>query len=84
MQNVILIGISIFFGFVLIIALFIAQDEKKERRKIENELNEVKEHEQHAVEIITEANQTKEDARTGDHKRDFNFMADKLHDLANR
>ena len=35
-------------------------------------------------EAITEANKTKADARTGNHERDFNFMADKLHHLANK
>lgn len=32
--------------------------------------------------ITAEANQTKADARTGDHSSDLNFMSDKLHEYA--
>lgn len=72
---------------VLIILYFaiafsvITIQERSERKKLEKEK---KENEERAAEIITEANKNKADARTGDHKRDINYMASKLHDLATR
>lgn len=65
-------------------ACFMAHAEKEERYATENELKEVYEHEQKVAEIITDANKTKADAKTGDHSVDFNYMADKLHDYASK
>lgn len=50
---------------------------RKTEKKIEAEENKINE-------ITTEANNTKADARTGDHERDFNYMADKLHELSKK
>ena len=81
--------IILIFAFVLmcifaICNFIMAKKKKKERRKIQNELNEVKKHEEHAAEIISNANKTKADARTGDHSVDIKYMADKLHDYAQK
>ena len=84
LKTIILIFVCVLMGILAVCAFIMAQAEKKERRKIQNELNEVKKHEEHAAEIISNANKTKADARTGDHSADIKYMADKLHDYANK
>ena len=84
LTTIILIFACVLMGFFAVCAFLMAQAEKKERRKIQNELNEVKKHEEHAAEIISNANKTKADARTGDHSADIKYMADKLHDYAQK
>ena len=82
LKTIILFIVCVLMGIFAICAFIMAQAEKKERRKIQNELNEVKKHEEHAAEIISNANKTKADARTGDHSVDIKYMADKLHEYA--
>ena len=84
LKTIILFIVCVLMGIFAICAFIMAQAEKKERRKIQNELNEVKKHEEHAAEIISNANKTKADARTGDHSADIKYMADKLHDYAQK
>lgn len=84
LKTIILFIVCVLMGIFAICAFIMAQAEKKERRKIQNELNEVKKHEEHAAEIISNANKTKADARTGDHSVDIKYMADKLHDYAQK
>ena len=84
LKTIILFIVCVLMGFFAVCAFIMAQAEKKERYKIQNELNEVKKHEEHAAEIISNANKTKADARTGDHSSDVNYMADKLHDYAHK
>ena len=84
LKTIILITVCVLMGFFFLFSFLMAQAEKKERRKIQNELNEVKKHEEHAAEIISNANKTKADARTGDHSVDIKYMADKLHDYAQK
>ena len=84
LKAIILIFVCVLMGILAVCAFIMAQAEKKERRKIQNELNEVKKHEEHAAEIISNANKTKADARTGDHSVDIKNMADKLHDYAQK
>ena len=84
LKTIILFIVCVLMGIFAICAFLMAQAEKKERRKIQNELNEVKKHEEHAAEIISNANKTKADARTGDHSVDIKYMADKLHDYAQK
>ena len=84
LKTIILIFACVLMGFFAVCAFIMAQAKKKERRKIQNELNEVKKHEEHAAEIISKANKTKADARTGDHSADIKYMADKLHDYAQK
>ena len=68
--------IVLFGGF----AFYLAGEEKRQRKQIEKEIQEAKENEQRKA----EANKTKADARTGDHERDLNYMANRLHEYANR
>ena len=84
LKTIILFIVCVLMGIFAVCAFLMAQAEKKERRKIQNELNEVKKHEEHAAEIISNANKTKADARTGDHSVDIKYMADKLHDYAQK
>ena len=84
MKTIILIFACVLMGFFAVCAFIMAQAEKKERYKIQKKLDEVYEHEEHAVEIISNANKTKADARTGDHSVDIKYMADKLRDYANK
>ena len=84
LKTIILIFVCVLMGFFAVCAFIMAQAEKKERYKIQKKLDEVYEHEEHAAKIISNANKTKADARTGDHSADVKYMADKLHDYANK
>lgn len=84
LKTIILITVCVLMGFFSVCTFIMAQAEKKERYKIQKQLDEVFEHEEHAAEIISNANKTKSDARTGKHSTDINFMADKLHDYAKK
>ena len=84
LKTIILFIVCVLMGILAVCAFLMAQADKKERRKIQNELNEVKKHEEHAGKIISNANKTKADARTGDHSADIKYMADKLRDYANK
>ena len=84
LKTIILIFVCVLMGILAICAFLMAQAEKKERLKIQKQLNEVYEHEEHTAEIISKANKTKADARTGDHSADIKCMADKLHNYANK
>lgn len=72
--------ICLIMGVFGVSAFILAHATKKERRKE----NEVYKHEEENAEIIAEANKTKADARTGNHERDFNYMASKLHQHAKK
>ena len=63
---------------------YVASKERKERKQAEKELKEKKENEQKAAEIISEANDTKNDAISGDIDNDLNYMAGKLHKYASK
>lgn len=84
LNTIILIFACVLMGFFAVCAFIMAQAEKKERYKIQKQLNEVYEHEKDAAEIISNANKTKADARTGKHSTDIKYMADKLHDYAKK
>ena len=84
LKTIILIFVCVLMGILAVCAFLMAQAEKKERRKIQNEINEENKHEEHAPDIISNANKTKADARTGDHSADIKYMADKLRDYANK
>ena len=84
LKTIILFVVCVLMGILAICAFLMAQAEKKERLKIQKQLDEVYEHEEHAAEIITEANKTKAGARTGDYSADIKYMADKLHDYAQK
>ena len=84
LKTIILIFVCVLMGILAIRAFLMAQAEKKERYKIQKQLDEVYKHEEHTAEIISKANKTKADARTGDHSADIKCMADKLHNYANK
>lgn len=84
LKTIILVTVCVLMGFFAVCAFIMAQAEKKERYKIKKQLDEVYEHEKDAAEIISNANKTKADARTGKHSTDIKFMADKLHDYAKK
>lgn len=84
LKTIILFIVCVLMGIFAICAFIMAQAEKKERYKIQKKLNEVYEHEEQAAEIISNANKTKADARTGDHSADIKYMSDKLHDYAKK
>lgn len=67
------------------IGAFILANERKQRAQEEKEKREeIEKHEETVINTITEANKTKADARSGNHSRDLDFMASKLHDYANK
>ena len=84
LKTIILIFVCVLMGFFAVCAFIMAQAEKKERYKIQKQLDEAKKHEEQTADTITEANKTKADARTGDHSADVKYMADKLHDYAHK
>lgn len=84
LKNIILFIVCVLMCIFAVCAFIMAQVEKKERYKIQKQLDEVYEHEEHAAEIISNTNKTKADARTGDHSADIKYMADKLHDYAKK
>lgn len=84
LTNIILIFVCVIMGIFAVCAFLMAQAARKDRYNAQKALDEVYEHAEKTAEIITEANKTKEDARTGNHERDFNFMANKLHNLASK
>lgn len=81
MSNFTLIVVLVIMAFFAIGSFIIAIAEKRARIKEEKEN---KEHDKKAAEIITQANETKEAARSGNHGRDLNYMAGKLHDYATK
>lgn len=67
------------------IGAFILANERKQRAQEEKEKREeIEKHEETVINTITEANKTKADARSGNHSRDLDYMANKLHDYANK
>lgn len=63
---------------------YLNYERSKNERKLTAQAKEAAENEKRKAKIITEANNTKADARTGDHEHDFNYMADKLHEFAQK
>lgn len=84
MTTVILILICIITLLFAGLAFYIASKETRERKELEKEIEERTEYAKQQQEATAQANQTKADARTGDHERDLNFMADKLHEYAKK
>lgn len=65
-------------------AAIAALSAEKGRREQEKEKirQEAAENARHTADIITEANQIKSDANTGNHSDDLHIMAEQLHDYA--
>ena len=84
MATAILILISVIMLLFAGFAFYVASKETKERKELEKEVEERTEHAKKQQEATAQANKTKADARTGDHERDLNFMADKLHEYAKK
>lgn len=70
-----IIAVAVIIGFICVTI--------QHAIKVREDKKEIEEAEQ-AANITTEANETKAGARTGNHERDFNYMANKLHDIANK
>lgn len=88
---VVAILICVFLTLFAIFAFYVACKEKQERKEIEKEKAEIeqakKESEENAKrkeQATIQANETKANARTGNHSDDLNFMANKLHEYANK
>ena len=80
--NTLIIGVLIILFSIG--SCYAALKERAARKQAEKENREARKKAETTVEIIAEANKTKADARTGDHERDLDFMARKLHDYANK
>ena len=77
----------IFIGFTAIVAVgsfWMMIEERRSRKKLEKEVDGVKNNAEKAAELMGEANKTKSDARTGNHSADIEYMAGKLHDYSRR
>lgn len=84
MKTILLIIICVLMAAFAICAFILVHKEKKRRKQTEKKIIEVYERENKAAGIITESNKTKADARTGDYSADIKYMANKLHDYANK
>ena len=84
MQTIVIILIAIIAVLFGLGSTYVAGKERKERKQAEKELKEKKENEQKAAEIISEANDTKNDAISGNIDNDLNYMAGKLHEYASK
>lgn len=80
-MNVFLIILCIFLAITTITAIWITYKTNREFEKIDKE---IKDEEKKKNDIITNANNTKAEVRTGDHERDFNNIANKLHEFASK
>lgn len=80
-MTVALIFACIVLGGLAVCAFGIAHAERKERYKTEQE---AQKHEQNTADAITEAREIKAQANTGDNRRDFAYMADKLREYAEK
>lgn len=80
-MNVFLIILCIFLAITTITAIWITYKTNREFEKIDKE---IKDEEKKKNDIITNANNTKAEVRTGDHECDFNNIANKLHEFANK
>lgn len=83
-QKLFFLFIALLIVLCIIFVMYIALNEHKARKQLDKELKEVRNGEFKKMEIISKADKTKADARTGDHERDLDFMARKLHDYANK
>ena len=73
--------LCVIIGLFGIAAFLFACEQQREWRKAEKQ---IEAEEKKVNETLTEASNTKSEARTGDHKRDIDFMADVLHDYATK
>ena len=76
--------VALLIVFCIIFVMYIAFNEHKARKQLDKELKEVRNGEFKKMDIISKADKTKADARTGDHSADIKYMADKLHHYANK
>ena len=83
-MGIVIRALLIITSIILLITLFyIAINERAQKKAKEEELEELKKTNDCINAAITQASKIKADARTGNHERDFNYIADKLHDYAN-
>lgn len=83
-MEIVIRALLIMISIILLITVFyIAINERAEKKAKEKELEELKKTNDCINTAITQASKTKADARTGNHERDFNYIANKLHDYAN-
>ena len=66
------------------LSFYLAVTERRERKEQEKYAQEVKDNAEKAADATTEANKTKADARTGNRERDLNYMAQRLHEYAQK
>ena len=83
-NSIISILAIIFFGLFAAGSCYAAFKEHAARKQAEKDLREIKENAENMADIITEANKTKADAHSGNHDNDFLYIANKLHDYANK
>lgn len=81
---VLFIGLVIFAIGAAIIAAAEHKARKEEEKKNKEALENERKRQEQAAAIITEANETKAEARSGNHSRDIDYMANKLHELATK
>lgn len=80
-ESILVCLLFIIMAITLINGFFKIKNETKEVKRIEKEMSENAEK---TADVISDANKTKADARTGDHSADIKYMADKLRDYNNK
>ena len=80
--------ISIFICIITVVfaalAFYLAIQEKQAQKELEKEIQERTEYARKQAEAVTEANNTKAEARTGNIERDLDYMANRLHEYAKK
>lgn len=81
METVLLVIVAALLALFGVAAFREAAAAKKEARELEKAKEEKQKHE---AEKLQEAQQTKSEARSGNHSRDLDFMSGKLHDYSKK
>lgn len=84
MKTIIIILMAILGVVFCAGAIYVIHEERRKRKETEKKLKEAYKYENKAAEIISEANNTKNDAISGDIDNDLNYMAGKLHEYASK
>lgn len=84
MANIIVILICVLCVLFGGLSFYLAVTERRERKEQEKYAQEVKDNAEKAADATTEANKTKADSRTGNRERDLNYMAQRLHEYAQK
>lgn len=82
--TIVSIAIAVVMAVFATGAFYIAHIERRERKSVERENAEIREHEKQTTSSIADANAKKEALQSGDNRADFNAGIDVLHEYAKK